>query len=31
MGLAVKPLWEAGASTRDRLGAVTAPTCGLGH
>ena len=28
--LAVKPLWRAGASTRDRLGAVTTPTCGLG-
>ena len=29
--LAVKPLRGAGASTGDRLGAVTMPTCGLGH
>ena len=31
MGLVVKPLWGAGASTRDILEAVTTPTCGLGH
>ena len=29
--LAGKPLQGAGASTRDRLGADTMPTCGLGH
>ena len=29
--LAVKPLQGAGASTGDRLGAVTMLICGLGH